>query len=132
VRHGNLDVVPLTGGHHVVCFLEGPAQRFLQEDAGPMLGTVDDQLVVRIRPARTDAHDVRTFLPQHVPVVGVRMGDVQPLSGLGPAGFIFVRDGDQLDVVQSQPDGVDAVPVIPFARPADDGHPILLRHREPS
>ena len=69
VSDGQLDVGTFAGLHHGVRLGQSPAHGFFQEDAGSVLGAGQHHVVVAVQPPGRHAHDLRTFLPQHLPVV---------------------------------------------------------------
>ena len=90
-------------------------------------GWADDHFAVAIGPAVRDADDLRLFLFEHLPVVGVGVLRADLFGLFGASGFVLVGDRDDFGLVALEPDGGEAVAVVALARAADHCDAIL-RH----
>ena len=126
VSYGELDVFFLAGTDHGISLGEGPAHRFFEKNTRPMFRAGKHHVVVTVRPARSNADDVRGLARQHLPVVAVARLDAKAVSSRLQAGWIFIRDADKLSLRNVSPDFVESVAVIASAASADNSDSVFF------
>ena len=128
---GDLNVVLVARGDHLVGLAERLAKRFFLIDAAHTgLRGGDHHVPVLVKPAGADADEVQFLLLEHLPVVCVALGITQSFNRLGQAVPVVVHHCDDFCLWEFAPDGVQPVPVITAAGAADDAHSIIVCHDE--
>jgi hypothetical protein len=128
--YGTMDMIFVTSVDHGVRLVKRRTDRFLQKDVGLRVGSGNHHGGVLIKPPVANRDDVRLFPFEHLSKIGIGFVAMETPGRGGTPLAIFVCDRDNFGSIgKIEPNGINAVAVVPLARSTDDGDPVGFFHR---